>query len=97
MTMTALTVIARLQAKKGQEEELGRTLHGLVAPTRAEKGCVTYDLHRSHDDPGLFIFYETWETRPLWDDHMKSPHLVAFGAQQDALTESWDLFVGEKV
>ncbi len=95
--MTPLTVIARLKAKDGCEEELGSMLRGLLAPTRAEKGCLNYDLHRSHDDPGLFIFYENWESRSLWDDHMKSPHLAAFGERQDSVTASWELFVGEKL
>ena len=95
--MKPLTVIATLKAKKGSEEALHRALQDLVAPTRAEKGCVTYDLHRSHDDPALFIFYETWESRPLWDDHMKTPHLKAFGEKQGELAEHWELFTGEKV
>lgn len=95
--MKPLTVVAKLKAKSGCEEQLGETLRSLVAPTRAERGCVAYDLHRSHEDPGLFVFTETWESRPLWEDHMKSPHLVAFGEKQGAMTESWDLFVGEKL
>ncbi|MBV9652921.1 MAG: antibiotic biosynthesis monooxygenase [Acetobacteraceae bacterium] len=95
--MKPLTVIAKLKAKSGCEEQLAAMLQGLVSPTRAEKGCINYDLHRSLEEPGVFIFYENWETRPLWDDHMKSPHLVAFGEKEGALTESWDLFVGEKI
>ena len=85
--MPALTVIAKLKAKIGREEDLLTALQGLV----------TYDLHRSHDDPGVFIFYETWESRPVWEDHMKTPHLVAFGDRQGELTETWELFTGEKV
>ena len=95
--MVPLTVIARLKAKVGREGELGTALRALVGPTRAERGCLTYDLHRSHEDPGLFIFTEAWENRPLWEDHMKAPHLVAFGERQAELTESWELFVGEKI
>ena len=95
--MKPLTVIARLKAKNGREEKLGEALRSLVEPTRAERGCITYGLHRSHEDPGLFVFYEAWENRPLWEDRMKSPHLVAFGEKQGAMTESWDLFVGEKL
>lgn len=95
--MKPLTVVAKLKAKNGREEQLGEMLRGLVEPTRAEKGCIAYDLHRSHEDPGLFVFTETWEDRPLWEDHMKSPHLVAFGEKQGDVTESWDLFVGEKL
>lgn len=92
-----LTVIAKLKAKSGSEEALFDLCRGLVAPTRAERGCIAYDLHRSADDPGLFMFTESWETRPLWEDHMKSPHLTAFGDKQDALIEAWELFTGEKV
>ena len=95
--MAPLTVVAKLKARSGCEQQLGEMLKGLVAPTRAEQGCITCDLHRSHEDPGLFIFYENWETRPLREAHMQSPHLAAFGEQQGALAESWDLFVGEKV
>lgn len=92
-----LTVIATLKARAGREEELFQQLRALVEPTHAEQGCVTYEMHRSHEDPGLFMFTESWASRPEWDAHMRSPHLTAFGARQDELTESWTLFVGEKV
>ena len=95
--MTPLTVIARLKAKDGCEDRLGVMLRALVTPTRAETGCITYDLHRSSDDPGLFIFYENWENRSLWEDHMKSPHLLDFDGKQESVTASWELFVGEKL
>ena len=92
-----LTVIAKLKAKAGSEEDLSALCQGLVAPTRAEEGCIAYDLHRSDDDPGLFMFTESWASRPLWERHMSSPHLAAFGERQEAVVESWDLFTGEKV
>ena len=95
--MKPLTVIARLKAKNGREELLGEALRSLVEPTRAERGCITYGLHQSYEDPGLFILYEDWENRPLWEDRMKSPHLAEFGEKQGATTESWDLLVGEKL
>lgn len=95
--MTPLTVIAKLKAKVGCEEKLYKMLKGLVEPTKAEQGCINYDLHRSHEDPGLFVFYENWESRLVWEAHMKSPHLIEFNEKQGALTESWELFIGEKV
>lgn len=93
----ALTVIATLKAKPGKEEELFREARSLLTPTRAERGCVTYDLHRSHDAPGLFMFTESWSSRPEWEAHMEAPHLKAFGDRQDDLADTWTLFVGEKV
>ena len=95
--MTPLTVVARLKARPGQEEALGAMLRALLAPTRAEAGCIAYDLHRSHEEPGLFVFTESWASRAEWEAHMAAPHLVEFGARQEAVTESWDLFVGEKL
>jgi quinol monooxygenase YgiN len=86
--MKPLTIIAKLKTKNSCEEPLGQVLRSLIEPTRAEKGCINYDLHRSHEDPGLFIFYENWEIRPLWEEHMKSPHLMDFSEKQGALTES---------
>ena len=91
-----LTVIASLKAKPGQEEATFAALSALVAPTRAEEGCILYEMHRSHENPGWFIFNELWESRPLWDAHMAAPHLKDFSAQQDTLLDSWELFSGEK-
>lgn len=92
-----LTVIASLKARPGQEEALHAALAALIAPTRAETGCILYEMHRSHEHPGWFIFNELWDSRPLWDAHMAAPHLAAFSARQDALLESWELFSGEKI
>lgn len=92
-----LTVVATLKARPGREEDLFHALQALVKPTRAEQGCITYEMHRSHEEPGTFVFTESWQDRPLWEAHMNSPHLTAFGAKQDELVESWNLFVGEKV
>lgn len=93
----ALTVIATLRAKAGLEQTLFEELSSLLAPTRAEAGCVIYDMHRSIDEPGTFMFFEIWESRPHWDAHMQTPHLTAFAARQADLADSWELFVGEKV
>ncbi len=98
--MSPLTVIAKLKAKDGSEEQLHEELRNLVAPTRAEAGCIIYDLHRSVEDPGTFMSYENWESRPLWEQHMESmesPHLQEFSSKQDELAETWELFLGEKV
>ncbi len=91
-----LTVIASLKAKPGKEAALFAALSVLIAPTRNEAGCILYEMHRSHENSGWFIFNELWESRPLWDAHMATPHLVAFSAKQDDLVESWELFSGEK-
>ncbi len=72
-----VTVLARLRAKKGQESNLRQGLHALLAPTRAEAGCINYELHESPEEPGLFLFYENWRSQADLDAHFQTPHLKA--------------------
>jgi quinol monooxygenase YgiN len=72
-----LTVIARLRAKSGQEARLRQELQGLMAPTRAEAGCIGYDLHESQTDPALFVFHENWKSQADLDAHFETPHIKA--------------------
>ena len=48
----------------------------MVAPTRAEPGCINYDLHRSQDDASRFVLYEGWRGKAELDAHMASPHFT---------------------
>jgi quinol monooxygenase YgiN len=72
-----LTLVARMRAKPGQEARLRAELQRLVAPTHAEAGCLSYDLHISQSDPALFLFYETWRSQADLDAHFETPHLKA--------------------
>lgn len=78
-----LTVIAHLRAINGQIEATKAFLTSLIAPTRAEPGCVGYWLHQDDDDPAEFTFYENWTSRAVWDKHMESPHLQKFAEVKD--------------
>lgn len=80
-----VTLTATIYAKPGKEAEVLEILHSFVAPTRAEKGCVNYDLHVLKDQPGTFMFYENWETKADLDAHSKMPHLKPLGARADEL------------
>ena len=72
-----LTIIARFRAKAGQESRLRQEMQRLLAPTRAEAGCISYDLHQSQSDPALFVFYENWASQAALDAHFQTPHLQA--------------------
>ena len=77
MANKSVTVLARIKAKGGMEERVKQELLALVAPTRAEAGCINYDLHQSADDPTLFMFYENWKSKEDLDQHMEMPYLKA--------------------
>lgn len=52
--MNPLIVVAEGKAKPGKEDELRARMQSLLAPTRAEEGCIQYDMHESQEQPGVF-------------------------------------------
>lgn len=98
MMAEKVTVIAKIKAKPGMEEKVKEELMALVAPTRAESGCINYDLHQSPDDKSLFVFYENWTSKKDLDEHLETPHLMAFkGKAGDILAEPLDISLLEMI
>lgn len=83
--MAKVTVVARIKAKAGMEEQVKSALLALVAPSRSDAGCVGYDLHQSMDDKSLFLFYENWASKADLDAHIGKPHLKAFLDKAEAI------------
>lgn len=73
-----ITVVAKFKAKTGMENRLREEIMALVAPTRAETGCLNYDLHQSLENKGDFVLYENWVSQEALDNHLKTPNLTAF-------------------
>lgn len=82
-----LTLVAFLRAKPGQSEELSRRLNALVEPTRAEAGCINYDLHRSNEDETVWMLYENWRSAADLDAHFETPYLKEFVARRAEVLE----------
>ena len=77
------TIIATLTARPETREELASLLMALVAPTRAEAGCINYDFHVDAADPCVFVFYENWTDRAALDAHLAMPRLQPLVSQRD--------------
>lgn len=76
-------VSATVMAKEGCEAQLEAELRKVMAPVRAEEGCIRYDLHKS-DYGNVFLFYEIWESPAHLAAHGKTPHM---DAMRDATAE----------
>lgn len=74
-------LIAWLKPKPGKEDELAQLLGGMCAPSRAEEGCVFYNLFRSADAEGAFHFIECWRTQAALDAHREEAHYKEFRAR----------------
>ncbi|WP_282181237.1 putative quinol monooxygenase [Aliiroseovarius marinus] len=86
--MSKLTIVANIKANPDQINLVKAELEKLIDITRAEEGCINYDLHQDNDNPAHFMFYENWESRELWQTHMNAPHLSAYmDATEGAVAE----------
>ena len=90
ISQSAVTLTVVLRAREGQEGLLEGELRALVAPTRREEGCITYDLYRGIEVPGAFLLHEVWASREHHTAHMKTRHFLRWDARKDALLASRD-------
>ena len=87
----SLTIIARIEAKKDKIDLVKSELLKLIEPTRKEQGCLQYDLHQDNHNSKIFMFYEKWKNRELWQAHMNNEHLKAYLDDTDGAIENFTL------
>lgn len=76
--MPKIRVVAHLTSKPDTIVETREALEAFIDPTRAEDGCIVYELMQNNADPTDFTFVEEWESDETLDAHLESPHITAF-------------------
>jgi quinol monooxygenase YgiN len=82
-----LHVFVRFHARAGKEEAVAGALRGVLAPSRAEAGCLTIGAFRSTRDPLLFYIHSRWIDEAAFDLHASFPHTVRFLEQVEPLLD----------
>ncbi len=95
--MATLTIVADIKAQAGKADLVRAELLKLIETTRAEAGCVQYDLHEDNEDPTHFLFFENWESRELWQAHMANRHLAAYLKATEGAIASFGLVEMTKI
>lgn len=89
---TPYAFILHAYTKAEKSAEFAALFSSYVAPSRAEAGCVEYHMLRDAQDPSLFIFYEVWQSRAHFDEHVALPHMQRFHAERmDYLTRDFEV------
>lgn len=78
--MANINLCARLKVRAGSEETVKAAAVAIVGPSRAEEGCVSYDVHQAIDDPTVFCWYETWTDQAALDAHFEFEYFKEFFA-----------------
>lgn len=76
--MTTVTIIASITAHDDKIALVKAELLKLIDLTRAEEGCLQYDLHQDNKNPAHFAFYENWTSLEMLNKHLASKHLTDF-------------------
>ena len=75
MSENGVRVVAHFVAKPESVEDVKAILTDMIDPTRAEDGCVTYELLQNIADPTDFTFVEEWRSKVDLDRHAESEHI----------------------
>jgi len=86
-----IRVVAHFKPKPGKLAEARDLLLGFCVPTRAEKGCVFYDLHENPYDPEDLAFIEEWDSEADLDAHGESVHIQEGRKRMPELMETVDV------
>ncbi|MBI1371313.1 MAG: antibiotic biosynthesis monooxygenase [Phycisphaera sp.] len=71
-----VSVVARFTARPDRIDKLKAELLALVPLTRAEPGCINYDLHQSPANPAEFVFYENFADAEAFAFHGAQPYIA---------------------
>ena len=82
-----ITAVTLIRGIEGKEEELKGHLVSLAAPTRAEAGCITYDLYQSPEKRNHFMRFEVWKSPSALEAHKATPHIR--GSFEKRQREGW--------
>ena len=78
-------VVARHFAKPETVDEVRRLLLELIAPSRAEAGCVKYELFQDVDNPTDFTFVETFASDEALKIHAAAPYIAGLAPKMKDL------------
>ena len=82
-----LFIFGRFRARTGCETDLEDAVRGVVEPSRAEPGCLSFGAFRSTRDPQLFYIHSRWVDEAAFDLHATLPHTTRFLERAESLID----------
>lgn len=71
-----IIIVAKTKFKEDALDTVLPLLEEIIAKSRAEEGCITYDLHQDIEDPNVLTFIEEWKDQKAVDLHNSSEHFT---------------------
>lgn len=74
--------LSYFHARQEHREDLINALSKLIEPTRAEKGCLQYELLLDNKNPDFMIMLEKFTTLEALNNHEQKPYIKYFVENQ---------------
>lgn len=92
----AITKKVTFIAKPDSIEKMRELLTAMVEPSKAEDGCIFYDIFQSKDRAEKFFAVESWRDEAALDGHRSSEHYKVYKSSYepyctDKYTEELDI------
>jgi len=75
-------------AKEGCEAKMKELLSAMVKPSKAEKGCIFYEIFQYENNRRKFMAVETWEDEAALDGHKASAHYAVYKSSYEPYCEN---------
>lgn len=70
------TLIIQCPVKVEKKEKFEKLARKLMADTRKEKGCLSYDIGSVKGKENIYCWLERWENDEALEAHKHTPHFV---------------------
>ncbi len=74
-------------AKQDGVETMKKLLSAMVVPSKAEEGCIFYEIFQCKDRPEKFFAVETWRDEAALDGHKASEHYKIYKSSYEQYCE----------
>jgi quinol monooxygenase YgiN len=73
-----IVVVGRVSTDDDKRATLIRVGQAVARASRAEPGCLHYELYADTENEHEFVFVEEWETEEALQRHFTTPHIAEF-------------------
>lgn len=74
-------------AKEGCEDKMKELLSAMVIPSKAEEGCIFYEIFQYENNKRKFMAVETWRDEKALDGHKASAHYAVYKSSYEPYCE----------
>lgn len=74
-------------AKEGCEDKMKELLSAMVKPSKAEDGCLFYEIVQYENNRRKFMAIETWRDNDALDGHKSTEHYAVYKSSYEPYCE----------